>query len=146
MARYSATVTKTTSASAAWQLQIRQASAVRNMRVKEVGLFTTTAVASTLTLERSNSVGATFTSTTGQAQDPLAGAASGVIDTAITTAPTRLGTPVPFRTLVAPAAIGSGAIWVFDGEGLIVPAAGGLLIWQTTTAAVGLALYCAWDE
>lgn len=146
MARYSASVTKTTSASAAWQLQIRQSSAARSLRLLELGIWTTTAVAGTYTLERSNSVGATFTSTAGKAEDPLSSAGGGVIDTAITTAPTREATPIPFRQVVFPATIGSGVIWTFGTDGLIVPASGGLLIWQTTTAAVGLAVYAAWAE
>lgn len=146
MARYSSSVTKTSSASAAWQIQIRQTSTTRSLVLRELGLFTTTAVAGTYTLERSNSVGATFTTTlAGKAEDPLSGAGGGTIDTAITTAPTREATPIPFRQVAFPATAGSGVIWTF-ADGLVVPQAGGLLIWQTTTAAVGLALYAAWSE
>lgn len=146
MARYSISVTKTTGAAAAWQLQIRQTSTARALRLKELAIFTTTAAAGTYTVERSATVGATFTSTAGTAEDPLASAGGGVIDTAATTAPTRAATPLPFRTVVAPATVGSGALWVFNGDGLIVPAAGGILIWQTTASAVGLSVYAAWDE
>lgn len=116
------------------------------MRVFEVGVTTTTAVAATFTLERSNSVGATFTTTVlGAPEDVQSSAGTGTIDTAITTAPTRLATPAPFRTMSTTAAAGGGAIWTFP-MGLIVPSGGGLLIWQTSTAAVGYACYFAWDE
>lgn len=146
MARYSTSVTKTSSASAAWQLQIRQASTARSLFLLELGLFTTTAVAGTYTLERSLTVGATFTSTAANAEDAQASAGAGVIDTAITTAPTRQATPLPFRQVSFPATTGSGIVWTFGPDGLVVPAAGGLLIWQTTTSAVGLALYAVWAE
>lgn len=146
MARYSGSVAKTSGAAAAWVVQLRQPSTSRDMRVFEVGVTTTTAVAATFTLERSNSVGATFTTTLlGTADDPQSSAGTATIDTAITTAPTRLATPVPFRTMGTTAAAGGGAIWTFP-SGLVVPAAGGLLIWQTSTAAVGYVVYFAWDE
>lgn len=145
MARYSGSATKTSGAAAAWVFQLRQPSTSRDMRVFEVGIFTTTAVAGTVTLERSNSVGATFTSTSGAAEDPQTSAGTVVIDTAITTAPTRLATPAPFRTVSFPATAGSGAIWTFP-TGLVVSAGSGLLIWQTSAAAVGYAVYFAWDE
>lgn len=146
MARYSGSATKTSGAAAAWVYQLRQPSTSRDMRVFEVGIFTTTAAAGTITLERSNSVGATFTTTVlGDKEDPQSSAGTATIDTAITTAPTRIATPLPFRTFSFPATAGSGVIWTFP-NGLVVPAAGGLLIWQTSAAAVGYAAYFAWDE
>lgn len=147
MARFSASATKTSGAAAAWLFQIRQTSAARSLSVVEVGVFTTTAVAATFTLERAATVGATFTTTlAGQAEDPLVGAAGGTIDTAITTAPTRAGTPIPFRQMGTTAAAGGGAIWTFPGDGLTVAASSGLLIYQTSAAAVGYAMYAIWDE
>lgn len=145
MPDYSISTTKTTSASAAWQLQFR-ASSTRDVRVFEIGLFTTTAVAGTYTLERSNSVGATFTSTaTGAPTDPNSSAGAAVVDTAATSAPTRLATPAPFRQVVFPATIGSGVIWSFP-RGIVVPTSGALLLWQTTAAAVGLSFYVDYNE
>lgn len=145
MPDYSISTTKTTGAAAAWQLQFRTGSA-RDARIWEVGLFTTTAVAGTYTLERSNSVGSTFTSTpVGAAVDPNSSAGVAVVDTAATGAPTRLGTPAPFRQIVFPATVGSGVIWTFP-RGLVVPTSGGILLWQTTTAAVGLSFYIDYNE
>lgn len=146
MARYAASATKTTGAAAAWAFQLRQTSTARSIRVREVGLFSTTAAAGTFTLERSNSTGATFTTTVaGTPEDPLSGAGGGTLDTAITTAPTRLATPLPFRQVSFPATAGSGIVWVF-GDGLVIPASGGLLIWQTSALAVGLSTYFVFDE
>lgn len=146
MARYSGSAAKTSGAAAAWVFQLRQPSTTRDMRVFEVGVTTTTAVAATFTLERSNSVGATFTTTVlGDKEDTQSSAGTGTIDTAITTAPTRIATPLPFRTMGTTAAAGGGAIWSFP-NGIIVPAGGGLLIWQTSAAAVGYVCYFAWDE
>lgn len=146
MARYSGSATKTSSAAAGWVFQLRQPATARDLRIFEIGCTTSTAVAATFTLERSLSVGATFTTTSlGAPEDPQVAAGTGTIDTAITTAPTRLATPAPFRQISTPASAGGGAIWTFDG-GLVVPAGGGLLIWQTSAAAVGYVFYAAWDE
>lgn len=145
MPDYSISTTKTTGAAAAWQLQFRTGSA-RDARIWEIGLFTTTAVAGTYTLDRSNTIGATFTSTAvGTMVDPNSGVGAAVVDTAASTAPTRAGTPAPFRQVVFPATVGSGVIWTFP-RGLVVPTSGGLLIWQTTAAAVGLAFYIDYNE
>lgn len=147
MARYSASATKTSGAAAAWVFQLRQPSTTRNLHVVEIGILTTTAAAAVFTLERSNSIGATFTTTAlGQAEDPLVGAGSGTLDSAITTAPTRAATPIPFRTMSTPASAGGGAVWTFPGDGITVPSGGGLLVWQTSAAAVGYAMYAVWDE
>lgn len=148
MARYSASVTKTTGAAAAWVASVAQTSTARNLVLREIGLFSTTAVAGTYTLERQNAAGTgARTNVAGQAEDPLVGAGGGVIDTAwATTNPTRLATPIPFRQVAFPATSGSGVIWTFGPTGLACAQANALIIWQTTTAAVGLAMYAIWDE
>lgn len=148
MARYSASVTKTSGAAAAWQFSIAQVSTARNLVLRELGLFSTTAAAGTYTLERQNAAGTgTRTGTVGQAEDPLVGATTAQIDTAwATTNPTRAATPIPFRTVAFPATSGSGIVWTFGPTGLICAQANALIVWQTTAAAVGLALYAVWDE
>lgn len=145
MARYSIATTKTSGAAAAWLLQLRTSS-TRDLRLREVGVYTTTAVAGTVGLIRSATVGATFTSTAaGAAWDNVSGAGSALVDTAATTAPTISGTPAYFRQAVFPATIGSGVIWTFP-EGLVVPVSAGILIWQLTAAAVGYNAYFDFDE
>lgn len=145
MARYSISATKTSTAAAGWVFQIRQAATTRDLRLIELGLFTTTAAAGTYGLVRSSTVGATFTSLTGIGEDTQSNAAAGVIDTAATTAPVPVSTTAFFRTAVFPATIGSGAIWTFP-IGLMLAAGGAFTIYQTTAAAVGLSMYAVWDE
>lgn len=145
MARYSIQTTKTSGAAAAWLLQLRTGTA-RPATVYEVGVYTTTGVAGTVGLIRAATVGATFTSTAaGTPFDAIAGAGVAVVDTAATTAPTISGTPTYFRQAVFPATAGSGVIWTFP-EGISVPVSSGLLLWQTSTAAVGYNVYFDYDE
>jgi hypothetical protein len=146
VARYSASFTKTTGAAAAWQIQVRQASTTKPLRLLEFGLWTTTAVAGTYGLSRGTAAGATFTSVAGLADDPSFGAAAGLIDTAATTAPTGFSTTAFHRTVVFPASIGSGVVWTFGPNGLTVAATLGMVLYQSTAAAVGLQGYAVWDE
>jgi hypothetical protein len=82
MARYGIGWTKTTSAAAGLLVQLR-AGAARDLRLYEVGVFATTAVAGEIGLIRPSAVGATFTSTAvGAAEDNAAGAGVAVVDTA----------------------------------------------------------------
>lgn len=146
MARYSSSFTKTTGAAAAWQIQVRAAGSTKPLRILEFGLWTTTAVAGTYGLTRSTSTGATFTSIVGLADDPTFASAQGVIDTAAGTAPTGISTTLFHRTVVFPASIGSGVVWTFGPNGLVVAASGSMVLYQTTAAAVGLTGYAVWDE
>lgn len=146
MADYSASATKTSGAAAGWVFQIRQPATNRDLRLTELGLYSTTAAAGTYGLVRSSTVGATFTTTVlGQAHDPQAAAATGTIDTAITTAPAPVSTTNFWRTAVFPATLGSGVIWTWP-YGINVVAGGGIIIYQTTAAAVGLSIYACWTE
>lgn len=146
MARYSASATKTSGAAAGWVFQIRQAATTRDLKLYEIGLFSTTAAAGTYGLVRSLTTGTTFTtSVTGVAEDTQFAAATGVIDTVITTAPTPVSTTAFFRTAVFPATLGSGVIWTFP-TGIVMPASAAVMIYQTTAVAVGLSMYAAWDE
>jgi hypothetical protein len=145
VARYSASATKTTGAAAAWAMALRQAATTRDMRVFEIGLFSTTAVAGTYELRRTTAAGTgTATTVLGTADDPQSSAGTGTVDTAFaTTVPTATGTAL--RSVSFPATAGSGVIWTFP-TGIVVPAAGGLSLMQTSALAVGLLMYCAWDE
>lgn len=145
MARYSGAVSKASGAAAAWLVQFRTSS-TKDARIWEIHAFAESAVAGTLGLTRSNSVGATFTSTTPAAEDSTNGtAAVSQIDTAATTAPTQAGTPVYFRRVALPATIGAGIIWSFP-TGLVVPVSAGLLVWQLSSAAVTYGITFVHDE
>lgn len=127
MGRYSAGFTKAAPATATMVAQLRTSS-TKDVRVWEVGVFASTAVALSVGLIRSATVGATFTSVTPTADDTSLGAASTLVDTAATTAPT-ISTNVYLRKIVLPATIGAGIIWSFP-MGIVVPTSGGLLLWN----------------
>lgn len=143
MARYNLGTAKTTGAAAGLICQLR-AGAARDMRVFEIGVFSTTTVAANIALIRPSAVGATFTSTVpGASEDFAAGAGVAVVDTAVGTAPT-IGTNW-MRRVQLPATIGAGIIWTFP-LGLNVPVNGSLALWQNSTAAVGYEVYFSYDE
>lgn len=143
MARYEIGVTKTTGASAGLLCQLR-AGAGRDLRVFEIGVFATTAVAGEVGLIRPTAVGATFTSSAvGAALDNASAAGVAVVDTAATTAPT-IGTNY-MRRVQLPATIGAGVIWTFP-LGINVPVSSSLALWQLSAAAVGYDVYFDYDE
>src|SRR4051794_10299433 len=145
--RYSCAVAKASGAAAAWVAQFRTP-AGRDARVWEIHAFAETAVAGTLGLVRSASVGAVFTSTTPQTEDGNNATAAGaqcLVDTAATTAPTQAPTPVYLRRAALPATIGAGIIWQFP-DGLVVPVSSGLLVWQLSALAVTYGLTFVYEE
>ncbi|MFE2469714.1 hypothetical protein [Streptomyces mirabilis] len=151
MARYSvaAAAAKATVAAtdkAMWNLK---AGATKSLAVYEVGLFleSGTAAAIGFALLRMLAVGTgAITSDAPTAEDPALGAASAVLEKSwATTDPTVTGNAL--RRGTTPATIGTGFIWVFPAPGLIVPAAGGLVIAHTAAATTAnLRCYVAFDE
>jgi hypothetical protein len=143
MARYGIGWTKTTSAAAGLLVQLR-AGAARDLRLYEVGVFATTAVAGEIGLIRPSAVGATFTSTAvGAAEDNAAGAGVAVVDTAAATPPT-IGTNY-MRRIQLPGTVGAGVIWTFP-VGLNVPVSSSIALWQISAAAVTYDGYFTYDE
>lgn len=143
MARYELSATKTTGAAAGIIGQLRAGSA-RDIRIFEVHVFATTAVAGLVSIGRTATVGATFTSTgPAVSLDPVASAGVAVLDTAATTAPTI--TSPWWRQVQLPATIGAGVIWRFD-TGIVLPVSGSVIVWQLSTAAVGYAVTFIYDE
>lgn len=143
MSRYSLAATKTTGAAAGLLVQLRTGAA-RDLRVFEVGVFATTAVSGAVGLIRPTAVGAGLTSSgTGAPEDPTSSAGVAVIDTAAGTAPTIGSTYL--RQITLPATIGAGVIWTFP-TGIVIPTSASLALWQTSAAAVGYAVYFAYDE
>jgi hypothetical protein len=143
MARYGIGVQKTTGAAAGLLCQLR-AGAARDVRIWEIGVFSTTAIAGEVGLIRPSVVGATFTSSAvGAAEDSIAGAGVAVVDTAATTAPT-IGTNY-MRRIQLPATIGAGVIWTFP-LGINIPTSGSMALWQISAAAVTYDVYFTYDE
>lgn len=127
MARYSTGWTKSAPSSGTFISQVRTTSA-KPILVYEVGCFCSTAVALSVGLIRSATVGATFTTVTPQAEDPASGSATALVDTAISSAPT-ISANTYFKKVVLPATIGAGIIWTFP-LGLRVGVSGGLMLWN----------------
>jgi hypothetical protein len=127
MARYSVGFTKVAPATGTFVSQLRT-TATKDIRIWEIGCFCSTAVALSVGLIRSLTVGATFTTVTPQADDTSAGAATALCDTAITTQPTITASTY-LRKIVLPATIGAGVIWSFP-MGIVVPTSAGMLLWN----------------
>ena len=143
MARYSIAINKTTTAAAGLITQLR-AGTGRDLRVYEIGIFVTSAAASTVGLIRPSAVGAVFTSSgVGAPEDAASQAGVAVVDTASTTAPT-IGTNY-MRRIAMPSTIGSGMIWTFP-FGINVPTGGSLALWQISATTVGFETYFVYDE
>lgn len=151
MARYSvaaaaAKATQNVTDAAQWNLK---AGATKSLVVNEIAVWleSGTAAAIGFALLRMNAVGTgAITSDTPTALDPSLGAASAVLEkTWATTAPTTTGGAI--RRGTTPATLGTGFVWVFPYPGLIVAAAGGLVIAQTAAATTAnLRCYIDFDE
>lgn len=148
MASWSVSATKTSGAAAGWVFELRQSSTARSARIMEIGLFTTTAAAGTYGLSRLNAQGTgAVTTVAAIADDPLVSGLGVTLDTAYaTTQPTTVSTTNFHRTVVFPASVGSGIVWNFRPAGLVIAASSGLVVYQTTTAAVGLNVYFTGEE
>lgn len=132
--------------SAMWNLK---AGSAKSLIVNEVSVWleSGTAAAIGFALLRMNAVGTgAITSDTPAAMDPALGAASAVLEkTWATTSPTTTGSAL--RRGATPATLGTGFVWVFPYPGLVVAAAGGLVICQTAVATTAnLRCYVDFDE
>lgn len=151
MARYSGAVAAVKASAnatdkAMWNLK---AGSAKSLAVYEVGVFleSGTAAAIGFALFRMNAVGTgAITSDTPVAEDPVLGATGAVLEKTWATAdPTTTG--LALRRGTTPATIGTGFVWIFPDPGLIIPAAGGLVISQTAAATTAnLRAYVAYDE
>lgn len=151
MARYSVAAAATKASAnatdkAMWNLK---AGSAKSLAVYEVGVFleSGTAAAIGFALWRMNAVGTgAITSDAPSAEDPSLGATSAVLEkTWATTDPTTTG--LAFRRGTTPATIGTGFIWTFPDPGLVIAAAGGLVITATAAATTAnLRCYVAYDE
>ncbi|MFD6416001.1 hypothetical protein [Streptomyces sp. NPDC060194] len=151
MARYSVATAATkptvvATDKAMWNLK---APATKSLTVYEVGVFleSGTAAAIGFALFRMNAVGTgAITSDTPVAEDPMLGATGAALEKSwATTDPTTVG--LALRRGTTPATLGTGYIWTFPDQGLIIPATSGLVITQTAAATTAnLRCYLAYDE
>lgn len=129
---------------------IRTASADR-VRIREIGISVEVAPTTPpiFVLARPTGLGATPTNTAFAADDPAAPAAVTLLDTAWVTPPTFTTTGPFLRRIALPVTAGSGIVWCFSGEGLIVPVSSGLIIANAAASGATLGsfgLYIALDE
>lgn len=115
-------------------------------RVREVGVFNTTATAFTVGLRRATTAGGTHT---GREEiyesDSAQTALATLFDTDSGTAPTITAGNIRVGTIGA--AVGSGVIWTFGGDGLVIPnsTGDGIVIIGLTTPQI-CAIHFTWDE
>jgi hypothetical protein len=127
-----------------WQMR-----AVTNrMWIYEIGLSVATAPTTgpSWQLIRPSAVGATFTSTAAEKEDPGGAAITGVIDTVMGTLPT-IGSNY-MRRYATSNAIGAGIVWTWTTP-LAIPAAAGLCIVNGNAAGATLGafnVYVVWAE
>lgn len=139
---------KASGAAAGAIAQFRAASGSRDVRVFELGVFAATAVAGEVGLGRPAALAVTPATpvgpaASGQSYDNVGGAGAAQWDTTWATAPTS---PATFwRRAQLPATIGAGVIWTFP-TGIVVPAAGALVLWQFSALAVTYDAYIDFDE
>ena len=143
MSRYSAS-TRTAAGSTTTPLIGIQAIAGVALKIREIGVFNTTATAVALKVSRTTTAG-TATGLTETKLEPDSAAASGTAFVTYTGDPT-LGDEV-CRTILG-AAPGAGVIWTFDAEPLRVPAgtANGLVVVVSTGTGQICDAYIVWDE
>lgn len=133
-------------AAAAPYLTIHTGAALR-VRIREIGLFTTAATASSIGLIRPANAPVATTSSLGQAVNPNDAASTVNVDTAWSTAPT-IGTNVFLRRITVPAVIGNGVIWTWDlGAELELNVSSYVVLWNFGAAAGSiLSGYVKWLE
>ena len=116
-------------------------------RIRELGLFNTTAVACAVALYRLTTAGTSNAISSVGKHDPASAAASCTPrDTHTSTGPT-VGDNLGYRASLG-AAIGSGVIWTFGDSGLLIPVgtANGIGIIVPTGTGQILDWWVTWDE
>lgn len=146
MTMFALGVSKTAAATGTGIAMIRPA-ATLDCEVREIGVFNSTAVASSVGLVRSATTGTPSTSALVQGQDPQRQAGQTNIDTAWSVAATIAANYQ--RKIVLPASIGAGVIWTF-GPGELWAKNGAttqLMLWNFGAAtSAALELYIVVNE
>jgi hypothetical protein len=142
MAIYSLSLNTTVTTTGAAAMDIR-ASAANSPRIMEVGLNLGAATASTYGFGRSGNTPTQTSPVLVQAENPNDPAGLTGCAVAWSVAPT---VPTQFlRRMALPATIGAGVIWTFP-RGLILAAAGTLLLWNLATNSASTNAWVVVDE
>jgi len=119
-----------------------------NLRVKEIGVFNTTATACAISINRLDSAGTQGSGLTeGYIADPGSGVTIyGTGFQSHTSTPPTLGEELVRVSLGA--AVGAGMVWTFDDEPILIPAgtANGIGIMAATGTGQILDFYIIWEE
>jgi hypothetical protein len=126
-----------------------KAGASARMKIREIGIFMVTAVASDIAIARSATATTTPTIVLGQALNPADIAAIGGMAVAWATIGTA--NAISIRRVQLPATVGSGIIWTWgDADPLVVPspAATGEVMFVNRGAGVCATfdIYVSWEE
>lgn len=144
MARYTVGITAAAAAAGAPYMDIRTTATDRAFLL-ELGIFVSTAVASSVGLVRSTAVGTASTTSALRPEDsgdPAGTALAGSVWSANPTLDT-----VYLRRANFAANIGAGVIWTFGGRGLVIPVSSSLVIANFGAAAgAALNIYAVIDE
>lgn len=124
---------------AQWELRAGSADPIW---VREVGIFLNAATASSFTLGKAANTPAGGSVALGVPVNQVTNPAGGITTTWSTapTAPTAI-----VRRILLPAAIGNGIIWTFQGDGLLIPASGNLVLWNLAASSIA-SCYVVWEE
>ena len=145
MARYTAGG-KTSAGSTTLPLISLYSAAAVGGKIREIGVFNTTATALDIKLVRLTTTGTQGSAlTVGKADPDSAAASSGAFQTH-TVAPT-LGSDLGYRASLG-AAVGSGVIWTFGDQGLRIPVgtANGIGVIVENGTGQACQAYIIWDE
>jgi len=146
MPRFSAGV-KTSAGSTTLPLISLYASASVGGKIREIGLFNTTATAVDVKLTRLTTAGTQGTGLTEAEHDPDGAGASCTAFTTHSSTPPTAGDDLGYRASLG-AAIGAGVIWTFGDTGLRIPVgtANGIGVLIENGTGQALQAYIAWDE
>jgi hypothetical protein len=147
MAVYQVSVRTPAAAAGATYADLRSTSTDR-LRVRELHIFSLSATETFVGLIRPASVGTASTTVAGQARDPAEPAATGLVGSAWSAAPTIAGSPIYLARYHLPATIASGLILTYPIEApLVIAVSSSLLLWNFGgSAGSALDVTFVWEE
>lgn len=146
MARYSTGVKTTAGSTTLPIISLYAAASTPGAKLREVGVFNTTATAVDIKLIRLTSAGTQGAGLTAAKYDSDSANAAATPFTTHTVAPT-LGNDLGYRASLG-AAVGSGVIWTFGDTGLRIPVgvANGIGVLVENGTGQACQCYLVWDE
>lgn len=147
MARFSGGAKSAGAGSTTLPLMSLYAASAVAAKIREIGVFNTTATAFDVKLTRMTTAGTQGSGLTEAPYDKASVAASStLVNTHTSTGPT-LGDDLGYRASIA-GSIGAGVIWTFGDTGLIIPAGTGNGIGVIVENGTGqiAQIYFVWDE